>query len=224
MRMLLVEDDVGVARLIERGAVQDGHSVDWRADVEGARAALRDGLVDVVVLDRMLGDEDGADLCRWARAEGIRTPVLMLTARDALEDKLAGFDAGADDYLPKPFSFEELMARLKALSRRREDRGDEADAKELRLDRRALEARVGGRRIELSRREFELLDLLHGDFGAVVSREAVLSRAWGDAELTLNSVDVYVGYLRRKLAEAGAGVRIVSVRGAGYKLVGRGWS
>jgi DNA-binding response OmpR family regulator len=224
MKLLLVEDDIGVGRLIQRGAAQDGHEVDWRVDAESARAALADCAADVIVLDRMLGEEDGADLCRWARSQGHDTPILMLTARGALEDKLSGFEAGADDYLVKPFSFDELMARLSALGRRAERQRAEPRPASLRLDRRALEARIGERRLALSLREFELLDLLNREFGAVVSREAVITRAWGGDELTPNSVDVYVGYLRRKLDEAQAGVRIVAVRGAGYKLVGSGWS
>jgi DNA-binding response OmpR family regulator len=224
MKLLLVEDDIGVGRLIQRGAAQDGHTVDWRVDAESARAALADCAADVIVLDRMLGEEDGADLCRWARSQGLDTPILMLTARGALEDKLSGFDAGADDYLAKPFSFDELMARLSALGRRAERQKAEPRPAGLRLDRRALEARIGERRLALSLREFALLDLLNREFGAVVTREAVISRAWGGDELTPNSVDVYVGYLRRKLDEARAGVRIVSVRGAGYRLVGSGWS
>ncbi|MGF1553428.1 MAG: response regulator transcription factor [Paracoccaceae bacterium] len=212
--VLLVEDDTGIGRMLERGLAAEGYAVVWARDLKGATEAARRAPPDLVVLDRMLPDGDGADLCRALRRFGARAPVLMLTARETLDDKLEGFDAGADDYVTKPFELDELLARLAALARRRPDAPfepvlDEAD--------RALVA--GGVRVRFTAREWPLLALLFAHEGETVSRAALLEAGWGAGSgVSANAVDVYVGYLRRKLDAVGPGLRIETVRGTGFVM------
>ncbi|MGF1658073.1 MAG: response regulator transcription factor [Rubrimonas sp.] len=213
-RLLLVEDDTGIGRMLERGLAAEGYAVAWSRDLRSAVAAARDAVPDIVVLDRMLPDGDGVGLCRALRRFGVAAPVLMLTARDALEDKLEGFDAGADDYLAKPFEFDELLARLAALRRR-----GVAPAAELTLHEGSRSMIWGARRVRLTPREWKLMRLLRERAGEPTSRAALISEAWGaPGEVSENAVDVYIGYLRRKLAEVGAPARIETVRGVGFML------
>ncbi|OWU74754.1 hypothetical protein ATO3_09095 [Marinibacterium profundimaris] len=214
-RLLLVEDDVGVARMLERGLAQAGYDVDWERTLQDAVAQVGRLAHDLVVLDRMLPDGDGADLCAALRTFGHPARVCMLTARDTLDDKLRGFNAGADDYLVKPFEFDELLARLHALGRR-----GPPERPELRRDAGARVLALGARRVTLTRREWALAQPLIDHRGETVRREDLLAAAWGgEDKVSGNSVDVYVGYLRRKLAELSEDIRIETVRGEGFRLV-----
>ncbi len=221
MRVLLVEDDPGIARFVSRGLCAEGYDVEWRRGQAMALDAARAAPFDVFILDVGLEEGDGLELCRTLRAEGVQTPVLMLTARDTLADKLDGFRSGADDYLPKPFAFEELLARLNVAGRRGTAiRAQLAQAGPLVLDLRSREARVRGQDLPLTPREFAVLACLLRHAGRAVSRQAILDEAWGvDANLTENAIDVYVGYLRRHLAGRAGAPRIETVRGFGFRLI-----
>ena len=213
-RILLVEDDSGIGGMLERGLAASGYRVEWVRKLADAVGKARQIEHDLIVLDRNLPDGDGADLCAALRRYGHPAPVLMLTARDALEDKLKGFDAGADDYLTKPFEFDELLARLSVLRRRAVDARPA-----LRLDASARSLVLGPRRSKLTAREWAVMEHLHTNADRLVSREELIGAVWGDGEgVTSNSVDVYVGYLRRKLTEIGASERIETVRGLGFQL------
>jgi DNA-binding response OmpR family regulator len=221
LRVLLVEDDAGIGRVITNGFRDRGIDLTWLRTGLPALQRLQAEPFDAVVLDLMLPDVDGFALCRELRAAGIDTPVCMLTARDALEDKLEGFELGADDYLTKPFAIDELVARLGALARRAP--ADPARAAiccgALRVDPAGREAAVNGVVLPLTRREFDVLALLVQGAHQVVSRERLLQVVWGAGrEVTLNTVDVYVGYLRRKLGAVEGAPEIQSVRGIGFKL------
>ncbi|MEL6577357.1 MAG: response regulator transcription factor [Pseudomonadota bacterium] len=214
LRLLLVEDDTGIGRMLERGLAAEGYRVDWVRDLASATEAARGEVHDLVVLDRMLPDGDGAAFCRALRRFGSRAPVCMLTARDTLEDKLAGFDAGADDYLTKPFELDELLARLAALARRVPEQRLEPV-----LDREGRTLLLGPERVRFTPREWPLLVHLFDRPGETVSRKELIEEAWQrDGDVTENSVDVYVGYLRRKLGAANVPLRIETVRGEGYVL------
>lgn len=213
-RVLLVEDDVGVARMLERGLAQAGYAVDWARTLQDAVSRAGQLSHELVVLDRMLPDGDGADLCSALRKFGHPARVCMLTARDALEDKLRGFDAGADDYLVKPFEFDELLARLHALGRR-----GPAERPELRCVAADRTLVLGHRKVKLTKREWALIQPLMDHRGQTVRREDLLAAAWGGEDaVSTNAVDVYVGYLRRKLAELDGDVRIDTIRGEGFRL------
>lgn len=210
--VLVVEDDTGIGRMLERGLSAEGYVVRWARDLRAAAESARAAPPDLVVLDRMLPDGDGATFCAALRRAGNMAPVLMLTARETLDDKLRGFDAGADDYLTKPFEFDELLARLAALRRRRP-----APVAELRFDPKTRSVFAGPRRVRLTPREWPLMAYLAQNPDRPVSREELIASAWGKAgQVTENSVDVYVGYLRRKLATLGSGARIETVRGIGF--------
>ena len=213
--LLLVEDDVAIGRMLERGLGAEGYAVDWARDLRTAIEKFRSCAPQVVVLDRMLPDGDGADLCSAIRKSGSAVPICMLTARETLEDKLDGFEAGADDYLVKPFEFDELIVRLAVLRRRAEGMGFQPAA--LRDEaRRAI--RMGAASAEFTRREWPLISFLLDHKGEPLSRERLLAEVW-DEEVSANAVDVYVGYLRRKIAAAGLPIRIETVRGVGFCLV-----
>lgn len=218
--MLVVDDDQAVRDALDRALRVAGHHVTQAEHGLAALAQVRQQRPDVMVLDVSMPGADGLSVARRLRDDGDDLPILMLTARDAVDDRVAGLDAGADDYLVKPFSLEELLARLRALVRRtvRDDDGalDVLRFGELTLD--AIAARVtrGGEVLRLSRTEFLLLELFLENPGIVFSREQILDRVWGmDAAATTNNVEVYVGYLRRKLGEPRV---IQTVRGMGYVL------
>jgi two-component system, OmpR family, response regulator len=220
MRVLLVEDDVKMARILRRGLEQDGHAVDTAED--GA-TALRRGVeddYDIIVLDVMLPLGDGFWVCRELRARRRWMPVLMLTARDDVDDRIRGLDAGADDYLVKPFAFGELLARLRALVRRGpSERPTAVTVGDLVLDPAAHTVARAGVPVELSAREFALLEFLMRRPGEVVSRTRILEHVWDvNHEGFSNVVDVYVGYLRRKLEGPSGRTVIRTVRGVGYAL------
>ena len=222
MRILLVEDERSAARMIAKGLREHGHAVDVVGD--GGSAVLQAGTVayDVVVLDLMLPTKSGLDVCRELRSNNDPVPVLMLTALDAVDDRIRGLDAGADDYLTKPFHFGELLARIRALTRRRALPllPERLECGRLALNTRTQEAWVNGQPIELTAREYTLLEYLCRKEGAVISREEIAEHVWDDRyDPCSNVIDVYVQRLRRKL-DRGRQSFIRTRRGAGYQLVG----
>jgi two-component system OmpR family response regulator len=220
MKVLVVEDEVKMAALIRRGLVEEGLTVDVARSGEQALAMADGASHDAIVLDVILPGIDGFEACRRLRREGVWAPVLMLTARGALEDRVAGLDGGADDYLTKPFSFAELLARLRALVRRgRAERPTEVEVGDLRLDPASHRVWRGEVEIGLSAKEFVLLETFMRSPGHVLTREHLLDRAWEyDFEHRSNVVEVYVRYLRRKIDMPFGVHSIETVRGAGYRL------
>ena len=219
--VLVVEDDARLAATIRRALAYEGFAVTVAADGPAGLEALRQNAFDLVVLDRMLPGQDGLEVCRRLRESGDPTAVLMVTARDAVADRVAGLDAGADDYLVKPFAHEELLARVRALLRRVAP-GPQADLlrfADVELDPAGMTARRAGRPLDLTVQEFRLLEHLVRHPRVVLSRDRILDAVWGmDGRSASNVVDVYVGYLRRKL-EADGGDRLLhAVRGIGYVL------
>ncbi len=220
MRILIVEDEAKMAALIRRVLTAERHVVDIAPDgLTAAGLAQRDDY-DVIVLDRMLPDLDGLTLLRLLRAKGVATPVLMLTALGATEDRVGGLDAGADDYLAKPFAFAELIARIRALGRRASSPPERRlRAGDLSLDELRHVAQVGDRTVDLSAREFALLGYLIRHAGQVLTRQQILDAVWGaEPDVYSNVVDLYVHYLRRKLGELGRAGWLRTVRGVGYTL------
>ncbi len=220
MRILLVEDEVKMARALRRGLEQEGHTIDVSADGNDGLSKALEYDYDAVVLDVMLPGRDGFSICRELRASGRWSPVLMLTARDAVEDRIRGLDAGADDYLVKPFAFGELVARLRALVRRGPvERPPVISVGDVELDPAAHTVTRSGRAVDLSAREFALLEFLMRHPGEVLSRTRILEQVW-DYSYTgfSNVVDVYVAYLRRKLERPFGRPLIRTVRGVGYAL------
>jgi two-component system, OmpR family, response regulator len=220
MRILVVEDEKKMAALIRRGLREEGFSVDVADRGEDAlwRASATD--YDAIVLDVMLPGIDGFETCRRLRGDGVWAPVLMLTARDAVEDRVAGLDGGADDYLVKPFSFAELLARLRALARRGPvDRPTVLGVGDLRLDPATRQVWRGETEISLSTKEFSLLEAFMRRPGEVLSRFQLLEHAWDYAyENRSNVIDVYVRYLREKVDRPFGAQSLETVRGAGYRL------
>jgi len=220
VRVLIVEDERKMASLIRRGLTEDGHAADVAPRGEEALWMAAATPFDAIVLDVMLPGIDGFETCRRLRAHRVWTPVLMLTARDAIEDRVNGLDGGADDYLTKPFSFAELLARLRALARRGPaERPAVLEVGDLRLDPASHRAWRGDVEIALSQKEFSLLDLFMRRPGDVLSRLDLLEHAWDYGyEHRSNVVDVYVGYLRHKIDRPFGAASIETVRGAGYRL------
>jgi len=217
---MVVDDEPGVRAALERALRIERYDVRLAGDGTEALALLAERSPDAIVLDVSMPDVDGLEVCRRLRAAGDRTPVLMLTARDAVDDRVAGLDAGADDYLVKPFALKELQARLRALLRRTEaTRAGVLRFADLELDPVAREVRRGAREIELSRTEFNLLELFLEHPRQVLTRSQIFERVWGyDFGSTSNALGVYIGYLRRK-TEAGGEPRLLhTVRGVGYVL------
>jgi two-component system response regulator MprA len=222
MRILVVDDERAVRDSLRRALELDGYEVELAADGEEALHRIENGTEpDAVVLDILMPGMNGLEVCRRLRESGNRIPVLMLTARDQVEDRVEGLDAGADDYVVKPFALEELLARVRALLRRSGVAEDDRPLHfvDLELDPRAHTARRGGDEIELTRTEFALLELFMRNPRQVLTRSVIFERVWGyDFGYASNSLDVYVGYLRRK-TEAGGGPRLIqTVRGVGYAL------
>jgi two-component system response regulator MprA len=215
--LLLVDDDAPILRMLARTLEAEGYAVESAADGGAALAAVERSLPDAIVLDVTMPGLDGLAVTRRLRAKGLRVPILLLTARDAVHERVAGLDAGADDYLAKPFDTEELSARVRALLRRNQPPGDAPLAfADLTLDAATGLAQRGGRELELTRREAELLALLLRNARGVVTRELALEEVWGgEGEATPNAVDRYVAYLRRKLGDPPL---IHTVRGVGFKL------
>jgi len=220
VRVLVVEDEVKMARAIRRGLEAEGYSVDVAGEGEDALHRATESEYDAVVLDVMLPGMDGFELCEALRKRGRWVPVLMLTARDAVEDRIRGLDVGADDYLVKPFAFGELLARLRALIRRgATERPTILEVKDVALDPAGHTVTRAGRPVALSAREFALLEFLMRHPGEVLSRSRILEHVWDyNYDGFSNVVDVYVGYLRRKLERPHGRPFIRTVRGVGYAV------
>jgi DNA-binding response OmpR family regulator len=220
MKLLLVEDEEKLARVIVRGLREEGHQIDYCATLHDARDQARNIDYDIVILDWMLPDGDGLSLLREWRRAGFRTPVILLTARGTVPEKVTGLRAGADDYLSKPFDFEELLARLEALHRRAEHALDLHRAGDLLLDGRRRSLRSGDEEVVLTAREHALASEFFSHAGEAITRAHLLRNVWGSAfEGDPNVLDVYVGYLRQKLARLGTAIEIRAVRGVGFRLV-----
>jgi DNA-binding response OmpR family regulator len=222
-QVLLVDDDSRLRTFLAEELAAEGYGVVEAGDGQGALAALRDGAIGLAVLDWTLPDFSGVEVCQRLRAAGLRTPVLMLTGRDDVVDRVAALDAGADDYLVKPFSLQELLARLRALQRRAtpEPDGDSTllELADLRVNTASREVSRGGAAIHLSGREYDLLVCLLRRAGTVVSRQEIFDTAWGENFYgDGNVLDVYIRYLRQKLEPVGQPTLVQTVRGVGFML------
>jgi DNA-binding response OmpR family regulator len=221
MRILVVEDDRKVARFVRQGLCEEGHAVEIAKDgPEALDFVFTDPAYDLIVLDVMLPGQDGFGVLKALRSRKLAVPVLMLTARDNVADKVAGLDLGADDYLTKPFAFEEFLARVRALLRRRDtDRAPVLRLDDLTVDPATRRVARGERRIELTARQYALLEYFLRNAGRVLTRQMIAQHVWGlDFDAESNVIDVYVGYLRRKIALDHERPLLHTVRGAGYVL------
>jgi DNA-binding response OmpR family regulator len=220
MKLLLVEDERRLAQIVAKGLTEAGYLVDLAFDgIEGQALAFARAY-DVILLDRMLPQRDGLEVCRELRRRRIAAAILMLTARDTLEDKVAGLDGGADDYLTKPFEFPELLARVRCLLRRSsESRSQLLIVADLEIDTAAHEVRRGGARVRLTAKEYAVLEYLAYNAGRVLTRDQILSHVWpSDYDGLSNSVDVFIRYLRRKIDDPHERKLIQTVIGMGYTL------
>lgn len=219
LRILTVEDEAEMADLLARGLRAEGYVVDVASDGLRALALAQRNDYDIAILDVMMPGMSGFEVCRWLRRQTDGLAIMLLTARDAVDDRVRGLDAGADDYLTKPFEFAELTARLRALRRRDAIGSPRLDVGGLHLDIARQQISVDGTDLRLSRTEFDVLRLLAASEGQVVARAEILGGVWGSATyIDPNIVDQYVSYVRRKLEAVHAPVRIVTVRGIGYRL------
>jgi len=217
MRILLVEDEKGVANFIKKGLEEEYYSIDHSTDAEGGLLFLEANKYDLIILDVMMPGMNGFELCKTIRQKKIQTPILMLTARDSVQDKVRGLDSGADDYLTKPFSFEEFLARVRALLRRKEDNLTEFTHGSLKIDAVSHRVFVGETEIFLRPKEFSILMYLVQNKGRVLSRTQILENIWGyDFNPNTNIVDVHIKALREKLKQYSFDESIRSVRGVGY--------
>ena len=220
MRLLLAEDEKELSDALTVLLRHSNYSVDAVYNGEDALDYLRTGLYDGAILDIMMPKKDGIEVLKTARAEGLTLPVLMLTAKSETDDKVTGLDAGADDYLTKPFAIKELLARIRAMTRR----GGETPVNTLSfgnvtLDRLSFEISAPGGSVRLSNKEFQMLEMLMANSGQIISTERFMDKIWGyDSETELNVVWVYVSYIRKKLAGIGADIKITAVRNLGYAL------
>ena len=223
MHVLVVEDDERVARIVERALLEAGHQPEVINDGAKGLVQAESGAYDLIVLDVLLPEIDGLAVCRELRRQRVRTPILILTARGAVADRVAGLDAGADDYLPKPFALEELLARVRALGRRGAEVLDKEPLRvgDLTLDPARYEVRRGDRLVELTPREFALLAYLMRHAGQVLSRNQIASHVWGyDAATSSTMVELYIHYLRNKIDRDTARPLVRTVRGVGYTVDG----
>lgn len=221
MRVLLAEDDMKLGKLTQYMLEQNGVSTEWVTSGDAIYDYAMYEEYDVLILDWMLPEMSGVDACRKLRKDGYQRAILLLTARDALEDRVTGLDAGADDYLVKPFEFAELLARLRALGRRSSQKiqQDVIELGEFTLDRTSKVLKKHDNIIQLSPREFQIFDLLVQNIGIVVPREIILDRIWGlESDVSSNNIDSYVKLLRKKLDTAEGNLLISTIRGVGYKL------
>jgi len=224
MRVLVVEDDASLGGVIAKGLREQAYAVDLAEDGDAALYLAAVNEYDAIVLDVLLPKKDGFTVCRTLRGRGIQTPVLMLTARDTVRDKIAGLDAGADDYLSKPFDFAELLARLRALLRRGPVLAPSTiSVADLTIDTRGQTASRAGRSLPLTTKEYALLEFLARNAGSVVTREAICAHVWDDNHDPFsNAIEVYVNRLRRKTEVAGGSRLIHTRRGAGYVFADEG--
>lgn len=221
MRIAVIEDDQRMARLVAEALSEGGHEVSTAFDAPTGQDLIHKRTFDVLILDVMLPGWSGVELCRRLRAAGVRIPILLLTARDAISDRVQGLDAGADDYLVKPFAIEELLARVRALSRRSDGYidGDQLQVGDLVLNNARREVRRGGKLIELTAREFALLEFLMQHPGRVLSREQISEHIWGwNEDVSSNVVETYIHYLRDKIDHGFPIPLIRTIRGAGYTI------
>lgn len=225
MRVLVVEDEHRIANSIKKGLEQESFAVDLAFDGEKGLDLAIGEEYDVIILDLMLPKVGGLQICKNLRKEGIHTPVLILTAKDSIEDKVNGLNCGADDYLPKPFAFIELLARIKALSRRPRNTLDPIlTVDKLELDTASFEVKFYGEKINLSKKEYALLEYLVRNKNKVLGKDEIINHVWDyDADILPNTVEVYIGYLRNKLKKANKNRSniIKTVRGFGYKIEGK---
>jgi DNA-binding response OmpR family regulator len=221
LRVLVVEDEQKIAQFLKKGLSEKGYAVETVGDADTALERVSSTAFDLLILDLLLpGSRDGLELCREMRGRGVRSKILMLTARDTVENKIEGLDAGADDYLVKPFSFRELLARLRALSRRTEvtEPGPVVSG-EIRYDPESREVVRDGETVHLTAREGALFELLLRRRGKVVSRSEIQARIWEDSyDLSTNIIDVYINALRKKLDSGSREKLIQTVRGVGYRI------
>ena len=222
MRILTVEDDASLAAALARILEDNGYAVDVVHDGNAGVTWGESGLYDVIILDVMLPGQDGFSVARALRRASVSTPILLLTARDATADKIAGLDAGADDYMTKPFSPAELMAHLRALTRRQGDVVFERLAVgDLSLDLESMDLSCRGKELHLSAKEFALMRIFLGNAGQVLSKDTLIERAWdAGSNAGDNNVEAYVSFLRKKLRHLGSSAQIETIRGAGYRLAG----
>lgn len=219
MHYLVVDDETRLTDLVVRYLTESGHTAEGHYDGPSGLAAARAPRVDAVVLDVMLPGMDGVEVCRTLRDEGIDIPVILLTARAAISERVAGLDAGADDYLVKPFAMEELLARLRAISRRRPEHSRRLKVGDLVLDPEQQRAWRGETELDLSRREFDVLRVLMENAGRVVTRLQLLDEVWdGETDLRSNAIDVHVSKVRAKVDRAFDRTTITTLRGRGYRL------
>lgn len=222
MNILLVEDEHKIANAIKMGFRQETYACEVCYDGDSGLAAALGGEYDVIILDRMLPGMDGVEICKEIRAKGIQTPIIMLTAKGQIRDRVGGLNAGADDYLTKPFAFEELLARIRALLRRPQDNiGNVLRVEDLSLDSITYEVKRDDEIIKLSQTEFALLEYLMRNYGRVLSKDNIITHVWDfDSDVLPNTVEAYIGYLRNKVDKPfpDSSQLIQTVRGFGYKL------
>lgn len=220
MNVLVVEDERNLADAIVKILEDEGYNAEATYDGKAGLTCAKSGLYDAIILDVMLPGMSGYDVVNKMRHAGVSTPVLMLTARTSTEDKVRGLDSGADDYMTKPFEAPELLARLRALTRRRGDvLIDEIKFADIKLDLNTHDLSCGEKSVHLSGKEFEVLSILMGSSSRVVSKQDLLTRVWGtDGEASENSVEAYVSFIRKKLSHIGSKVQVTTLRMLGYRL------
>ena len=220
MRLLFAEDDRDISKAVQTLLERSGYSVDAVYNGQDAIDYIEQADYDGVILDWMMPKKSGIEVLSLMRSKGISTPVLILTARDAIEDRVAGLDMGADDYLPKPFAASELLARVRAMLRRKDDyRHDVIIFSDVELDRSAMTVSCFGKSVSLNNKAFQLMEMLVEHPGAVLSIDQIMERIWGwDSDAEVNVVWVNISTLRKKLTELGAHVKIKAIRGVGYSL------
>jgi len=220
VRLLFAEDDRDISKAVQTLLERSGYSVDAVYNGQDAIDYIEQADYDGVILDWMMPKKSGIEVLSLMRSKGISTPVLILTARDAIEDRVAGLDMGADDYLPKPFAASELLARVRAMLRRKEDyRHDVIIFSDVELDRSAMTVSCSGKSVSLNNKAFQLMEMLVEHPGAVLSIDQIMERIWGwDSDAEVNVVWVNISTLRKKLTELGAHVKIKAIRGVGYSL------
>jgi heavy metal response regulator len=219
MRILVIEDEKKIASFIKRGLKEEGHMVDVAYDGEEGYQLSGENDYDMILLDIMLPKRDGISLCRQLRDDGVTTPVLMLTAKDSIQDKVTGLDSGADDYLTKPFAFEELLARIRALMRKRSPQVTKLQVGDLVLDLISHRVTRAEKEILLTMKEYSLLEYLMRNAGTVVTRTMITEHVWDiDFDTSTNIIDVYINYLRNKIDSGQQKKLIHTVRGRGYLL------
>lgn len=222
MRILLIEDEIRLVEALEYILKKNNYLVDAATDGQLGQEMAESGIYDIIVLDIMLPKKDGLQVLQELRRDGIKTPIILLTARDTVKDKVAGLDLGADDYLVKPFSTEELLARLRAMGRRKGELmtvDNTLRLSNLVLDTSSCEISCSNSRIKLTVKESSILELLLRNAGNVLTKELILDRVWGmDSDAQINNIEVYLSFIRKKLSSLKANVVIETVRGVGYSI------